>query len=194
MAHPPCRFLAAVQEEGLVGWQVRKWSRFGHSSLRWGWAGPADANVVRWDVRSPSISRIDAGECQYDEIAYRMSAQYGEKGTGFLLEELERVRDEGRRLRAVLGGLRLLPAHHPLGTQICLFYLGHTNEFIVMGVIDGLAHLEATEAHDRVLAHLSHPSQYVVGGVPRYMSKLFRDEALPILLEALRDERYIVRK
>ena len=63
-----------------------------------------------------------------------------------------------------------------------------------MAAIDGLAHLEATEAHDRVLAYLAHPSQYVVGAVLRYMSQLFRDEAMPILLDALRDERYIVRE
>jgi HEAT repeat protein len=57
-----------------------------------------------------------------------------------------------------------------------------------------LKHLEASEAHDRVLTHLPHASQYVVGAVLRYISKLFRDEALPILLEALHDERYIVRE
>ena len=112
----------------------------------------------------------------------------------FLLEEREQVRDDEIRLGAVLGGLWLLPPHHPLGTQTYLFYLDHSNELIVIEAIDGLAHLEATEAHDRVLAHLAHPSQYVVGAVLRYMSRLFRDEALSILLEALRDERYIVRE
>ena len=61
---PRAGLLASGQEEGLVGWQVRQWSLFGRSSLRWGRAGPADATVVRWDVRSPSISRIHAGECQ----------------------------------------------------------------------------------------------------------------------------------
>jgi HEAT repeats/HEAT repeat len=110
------------------------------------------------------------------------------------LEELERVRDDETRLRAVLGSLWFLPPHHPIGTQIHLLYLNHANEFIVMEAIDGLEHLGVTEAHDRVLARLAHPSQYVVGAVLRYMSKLFSEEAIPILLEALRDERYIVRE
>ena len=46
-------------------------SLFGRSSLRWGRAGPADATVVRWDVRSLSISRIHAGECQYGYTRFK---------------------------------------------------------------------------------------------------------------------------
>ena len=47
-----------------AGWQLRKGSLFGRSSLQWGRAGPSDANVVGCHMRSPSISRIHAGECQ----------------------------------------------------------------------------------------------------------------------------------
>jgi HEAT repeat protein len=112
----------------------------------------------------------------------------------FLLEELERVRNDETRLRAVLGSLWFLPPHDPVGTRINLFYLDHANEFIVMEAIDGLAHLEATEAQDRVQAHLTYPSQYVVGAVLRYLRQLFPDEAKPILYKALRDRRYIVRE
>jgi len=151
-----------------------------------------DELIVRF--RGPATGHEDEEQVYYDEAAYRMPERHGEKGLVFLLEELEQVRDDEIRLGAVLGGLWLLPPQHPLGTQTYLFYLDHSNELIVMEAIDGLAHLEATEAHDRVLAHLAHPSQYVVGAVLRYMSRLFRDEALSILLEALRDERYIVRE
>jgi HEAT repeat protein len=112
----------------------------------------------------------------------------------FLLEELERVRNDETRLRAVLGSLWFLPPHDPVGTRINLFYLDHANEFIVMEAIDGLAHLEATEAQDRVQAHLTYPSQYVVGAVLRYLRQLFPEEAKPILYKALRDRRYIVRE
>jgi HEAT repeat protein len=144
--------------------------------------------------RGPATEHEDEEQVYYDEIAYRMPERHGENGTIFLLEELERVRDDEIRLQAALGGLRFLPPHHPLGTQIHLFYINHANELVVMTAIDGLAQLEATEAHDRVLSHLAHRSQYVVGAVLRYMSRLFRDEAMPILLEALHDERYIVRE
>jgi len=135
-----------------------------------------------------------AGECQYDEIAYRMSEQYGENGTTLLLEELERVREDETRLRAVLGSLWFLPPHDPVGMRIILFYLDHANDFFVMEAIDGLAHLEVTEAHDRVLAHLAHPSQYVVGAVLRYLRQLFPGEAKPVMYTALRDSRYIVHE
>ncbi|HEY7020003.1 MAG TPA: hypothetical protein VH349_02725 [Ktedonobacterales bacterium] len=141
----------------------------------------------------PAVGHEDEVQVYYDEIAYRMPEQHGANGTAFLLGELERVREDETRLRAVLGGLWFLPPHDPVGTQINLFYLDHANDFIVMEAIDGLAHLEAAEAHDRVLAHLAHASQHVVGAVLRYMSRLFRDEALPLLLEALRDERHVVR-
>jgi hypothetical protein len=151
-----------------------------------------DELVARF--RGPATGHEDEEQVYYDEIAYRMPERHGENGTAFLLEELDRVRDDEIRLVAVLGGLRFLPPHHPRGTRIYLFYLDHSNDLIVMEAIDGLAHLEASEAHDRVLEHLTHPSQYVVGAVLRYMSRLFRDEAMPILLAALRDERYIVRE
>lgn len=142
----------------------------------------------------PAIGHEGYEDSYYSEVAHQIWFQHDEAGKAFLLEELERVRDDEIRLRAVLGSLWFLPPHDPVGTQLNLFYLDHANDSIVMEAIDGLAHLEATEAHDRVLAHLAHPSQYVVGAVLRYMSRLFRDEAMPILLEALRDERYIVRE
>jgi hypothetical protein len=122
-----------------------------------------------------------------------MSEQYGENGTTLLLEELERVREDETRLRAVLGSLWFLPPHDPVAMRIIRFYLDHANDFIVMEAIDGLAHLEVTEAHDRVLAHLAHPSQYVVGAVLRYLRQLFPEEAKPVLYKALRDSRHIVR-
>ncbi len=151
-----------------------------------------DVLIARF--RGPSTEPEGYEQNYYDEIAHQIWFQHDEAGKAFLLEELERVRDDEIRLRAVLGSLWFLPPHDPVGTQINLFYLDHANESIVMEAIDGLAHLEATEAHDRVLAYLAHPSQYLVGAVLRYMSRLFRDEAMPILLDALRDERYIVRE
>ncbi len=143
--------------------------------------------------RGPAIGHEGYEDSYYSEVAHQIWFQHDEPGKAFLLDELECVREDETRLRAVLGSLWFLPPHDPLGTRINLFYLDHANDSIVMEAIDGLAHLEATEAHDRVLAHLAHPSQYVVGAVLRYMSRLFRDEAMPILLEALRDERYVVR-
>ena len=100
-------------------------------------------------------------------LPHQIWFQLDEAGKAFLLDELERVREDETRLRAVLGSLWFLPVQDPVGTRINLFYLDHANESIVMEAIDGLAHLEATEAHDRVLAHLAHPSQYVVGAVLR---------------------------
>ena len=144
--------------------------------------------------RGTATGHEDEEQVYYDEIAHQIWFQHDEAGKAFLLDELERVREDETRLRAVLGSLWFLPAHDPVGTRINLFYLDHANESIVMEAIDGLTHLEVTEAHDRVLTYLSHPSQYVVGAVLRYMSRLFRDEAIPILLEALHDERYIVRE
>jgi HEAT repeat protein len=111
-----------------------------------------------------------------------------------LLEELECVHDDEVRLNAVLGSLWFLPPHRPFGTERRLFYLDHANDRIVMTAIDGLAHLEATEAHDRVLAHLAHSSQYVVGAVLRYRRPLFPEEARPILYKALTDRRFIARE
>ena len=104
------------------------------------------------------------------------------------------ARDDEIRLAAVLGALEIAPPHHPIATQIYLSYLGDARELILMRVIDGLSFLEVTEAHDRVLAHLAHPSQYVVSAVHRYLRRLFPEEAKPILYVALRDERYIVRE
>jgi hypothetical protein len=142
----------------------------------------------------PATGHEDEEQVYYDEIAYLMPERHGANGTAFLLRELGQIRDDETRLGAVLGGLRFLPPHDPVGIQITRFYLDHANEFIVMEAIDGLAHLEVTEAHDRVLAHLVHPSQYVVGAVLRYMSKLFPDEAKSILHKALSDRRYVVRE
>jgi hypothetical protein len=98
------------------------------------------------------------------------------------------------RLGADLGSLWFLPSHRPFGARTYLFNLVRSNDLTVMTAIDGLKCLEVAEAHDRALARLAHPPPTVVRAVLRYLSQLFRDEALPILLEELRDERTIVRE
>jgi HEAT repeat protein len=151
-----------------------------------------DALIARF--RGPSIEPKGYEQIYHDEIAYQMSERHGEEAVAFLLEELERLRDDDIRLGAVLTALEDSPPHHPFATQIYLYRLGDTGELILTRTIDGLAHLEVTKAHDRVLAHLSHPSPYVVGAVLRYLRQFFPEEARPILYKALRDERFIVRE
>ena len=93
-----------------------------------------------------------------------------------------------------MGSLLFLPPHDPAGAQINLFSLDHANDSLVMEAIAGLAHLEATEAHFRALAHRAHLSQYVVGALLRFLRRLLPKEAQPILYLALRDRRHIVRE
>ena len=94
---------------------MHKWSLFGRSSLRWGRAGPADATVVRWDVRSPSISRIYAGECQNED-----SLEEQERWLGVI----QRQEDQGyfsemEALIHIVGAKRLAARlHEELGSPL----------------------------------------------------------------------------
>ena len=53
----------------------------------------------------PAIGHEGYEDSYYSEVAHQIWFQHDEAGKVFLLEELERVRDDETRLRAVLGSL-----------------------------------------------------------------------------------------
>lgn len=160
-----------------------------------------DELIARLQSPSPEGEEYAAG--YYFEVTLEIRKR-GKTGNVFLMKQLDQVEPE--RLRAVIFALsfpyekarsRMQPHgeqdQDELRKRLCMF-LADDRQFIVAEAIDGLQWIGEEAAIDQVLALREHPSPYVRGGVLRYLARLYPDQALSHLIEALQDAHYIVRE
>jgi hypothetical protein len=148
--------------------------------------------------RDPASSQGHGEEAAFwlDEVAFRI-ARNGTAGIRFLLESIPTA-DE-YRLHSILVGLSSNPSKLPSDLQneswgVGCYYLNDARPMIIAQAVDLLSLRGCTAAHDGVLKLCHHSSPFVVGSVLRYMSRLFPEEALPLLEEALASHEPIVRQ
>ncbi len=128
----------------------------------------------------------------YEEVVQHIAAQ-GTPGLSYLKNVVEEARMDVPQLRAAIWILtpqeEVSWYHEQLQTL-----LQDSRELIVAAAVDGLAAIKARDLRENILQLLTHPSPYVRGSVLRYMSKVFPNEAPPLLIQALKDPHYIVRE
>ncbi|MGB3692930.1 MAG: HEAT repeat domain-containing protein, partial [Spirulinaceae cyanobacterium] len=78
--------------------------------------------------------------------------------------------------------------------QLLSQYLRDKRPIIVAEAIDGLTKQNETTAISEVSALLNSQSPYIRNSVLRYLSKLYPEQAFPLLKEALQDPDYLVRE
>jgi HEAT repeat protein len=147
----------------------------------------------RFYLPPPAPEDVEAG--YYDEIAFRIQ-QHGTAGFAFLMGELPRVSDDTPRVQALLTGLWWLsPQTKGKGAyELFLPYLRDPRPLVVATAIEGVRLLDLHVAHDAVLATLAAHThvqtdafRYVRCSALKYMSDLYPNEALPLLLATLHD-------
>lgn len=127
----------------------------------------------------------------YAEVAL-LIAQQGKEGIAFLKKSIDHASTD--QLRAIILALTSYQFNDPDIQAILDAYLCDQRPLIVAEVIDGLSRQEVRSSVDSVLKLRDHASPYVKGSILRYMKRLYPDQSLPILIEALRDPSFIVRE
>ena len=128
----------------------------------------------------------------YMEVAHTIRRKMGKEGVLFLENEFDKVKD-GPRLRALISALTTPPANKLLESRL-LSFLKDKRPLVIMEAIDGLRLLKSYRAHSDIKKLFNTRSPYVRGSVLRYMSQLYPDRALPLLIKAVKDTHYIVRQ
>ncbi|NET65118.1 MAG: HEAT repeat domain-containing protein [Moorea sp. SIO1G6] len=127
----------------------------------------------------------------YSEIALLISQQ-GEQGFEYLYESINSADQE--RLRGIIVALTESQTKTEKLRKLLIRYLDDQRPMIVAEAIDGLSKLEEKHAIDHVLVMLDHSSPYVRGSVLRFLARLYPEQALPQLLDKLKDPHFIVRE
>ncbi len=146
----------------------------------------------------PPLDGPEYATAYYQEVAL-LIAQQGADGAAYLLGVLEDFNLDTDRLRSALMALtQLQPEHLPTERQtlrqLLSRYLYDQRPLIIAEAVDGLWRQNIKDARDAVLRLQAHPSPYVRGSVLRYISRLFPSEAVPLLVDALRDDSSIMRE
>jgi len=128
----------------------------------------------------------------YDEVAQSM-AELGEPGLSYLRNVVQEDRMDVPQLRAAIWALGPLE-EGPWYREKLHTLLRDSREPIVAEAVDGLVEIKARDLREKILQLYAHPSPYVRGSVLHYMSKLFQNDAPPMLIAALKDPHYIVRE
>lgn len=128
----------------------------------------------------------------YMEVAHTIRRKKGTNGVLFLENEFDKVKDV-HRLRALISALTAPPANKSLESRL-LSFLKDKRSMVIMESIDGLRLLKSYRAQNDIKKLFNTPSPYVRGSVLRYMSELYPDRALPLLIKAVKDTHYIVRQ
>ncbi|KAB2860765.1 MAG: HEAT repeat domain-containing protein [Anaerolineae bacterium] len=130
---------------------------------------------------------------QYEDTALLIRKLGSKAGIDFLLEMFNSTQSIARK-RAILLAVTFRPdLDTPEIFDLLVKSLDAEEHVIIMDAIDGLRHLKKFDLLDRVMAFRNHPSPYVRGGVFRYISGLFPVQAIPILIEGIRDPHPIPR-
>jgi hypothetical protein len=135
----------------------------------------------------------------YDEVAERIRER-GQSGYRFLVKALKTVNeDDEERLHALL--VALLPSKgEPLSRHYkrwlidrFRFYLDDKRHHILDVALVGLYLLGVKSEIDRILSFRDHPFVFVRRSVIRYIGEFNPERAMPILINALKDEHEFVR-
>jgi HEAT repeats len=132
----------------------------------------------------------------YEEVVQHIAAQ-GSLGLSYLKNVIEEAQMDVRQLRAaiwILGPQEDPQEEDPWYHEKLQPLLQDSRELVVAAAVEGLAAIKVRSLRENILQLLTHPSPYVRGSVLRYMSKLFPNEAPPLLIKALKDPHYIVRE
>lgn len=134
------------------------------------------------------------GRTYYDEVAYQIGQQ-GDEGLNYLWDRQGQV--DADRQGAILLALSTLELRldRPV-EELLRSNLDSEHPLVVADAIDGLQYrgIDTPEVRAQVLVHDDHPSKWVRAAVLRYLSRLFPDEARPILVEALQDLEPLIRE
>jgi hypothetical protein len=133
----------------------------------------------------------ESGNLYYQEVA-DIIASKGKAGIDFLWNKIKDANTE--QLQGIIFGLTAIKLAHPQFKDLLINYLNHEHSSIVMEAIEGLIRLEVKEIKNDILNLRYHSSPYVRSSVLHYMSKLYPEEAIPLLIESLQDVDYIVRE
>jgi len=141
--------------------------------------------------RGPPLDGEEYRVSFYDDVADAI-ARLG--GIAFLQGELDQ--DDEDRVAAAIGALAF--SQYPGVDMRALNMrlrplLDHPNPNIVITAIDSLRQLEDRTVHDRVLKLLDRSPGMIRTRALTYLSVLFPDEALPLLLDALNDPDATIR-
>ncbi|GIK64473.1 MAG: hypothetical protein BroJett018_22670 [Chloroflexota bacterium] len=130
---------------------------------------------------------------QYDDTALLIRKLDESAGIDFLLQMFNSTQSIAKK-RAILSTLTSRPMlDTPEIFDLLIKSLDDQEDVVVMDAIDGLENLKKFDLLDRVMAFRNHPSPYVRGGVFRYISELFPVQAIPVLIEGIRDPHPIPR-
>lgn len=128
----------------------------------------------------------------YEEVVEHIVAQ-GADGLSYLKRVVEEARIDVPQLCAAIWILSLQP-EEPWYREKLHTFLQDSRERVVMCAVDALATIGARDISEEILRLRTYPSPYARASVLRYMSKLFPNEAPPLLIEALKDPHFIVRE
>src|SRR5690242_13559390 len=121
----------------------------------------------------------------YEEVVQHIAAQ-GAAGESYLKNVVEEAQMDVPQLRAAIWMLAS-QEEGPWYREKLQTFLHDSRELIVAEAVDSLTYIKAHDLRETILPLLTHPSPYVKGSVLRYMSKLFPQEAPPMLIKALQD-------
>jgi len=128
----------------------------------------------------------------YEEVVQHIVAQ-GALGLSYLRSVVQEARLDVPQLRAALWVLGLQEEGSWYREKLQTL-LHDSRELIVAEAVDSLARIKARDLRKKILQLYTHPSPYVRGSVLRYVSKLFPNDAPPMLIVALKDPHYIIRE
>ncbi|MBA2285554.1 MAG: HEAT repeat domain-containing protein [Ktedonobacteraceae bacterium] len=128
----------------------------------------------------------------YEEVAEQIVA-HGEPGLVYLRRIVEEACIDEPQLCAAIWVLSLQP-EGPWYREKLRTLLQDSRGQVVASAVGGLARISARDLSETVLRLQTHPSPYARAGVLVYMSRLFPNEAPPLLIAALKDAHPIVRE
>lgn len=138
---------------------------------------------------SPSENQEADG--YYQEIAYLIRKK-GTQGKLFLTTAINQANTE--QLRAIIFALSTEVTQDPKTKKLFYKYIQDKRPTIVAEAIDGLTKQKDTAAISEILALSSSQSPYIKNSALRYLSKLYPEQAFPLLREALKDPNHLVRE
>jgi hypothetical protein len=144
-----------------------------------------------WDRRFDSVDAGD-GSIYYSEVAWRI-VQRGHEGLQFLLDTANNC--SVGQLRGILVALSFPPClDDPRIDHLIEACLDNSHPIIIADAIRALASRGKAELINRVLSFQNHSCEYVRGSVLVFMRRLYPQQSLLLLLDALHDPHYIVRE
>ncbi len=152
-----------------------------------------EALIQKW--QAPPFADTNP-DLYYQEVAYALVLS-SDRGITFLQNLLNdtTIQTDTSRLAATIWALGSCEQIQPeLTPQLTTFLETEPRDYILWATIEACAWQNHTLVKALVSEKLTHPSPILRGSALRYFDRLFSAEALPLLLQVLNDEHYIVRE